>query len=61
MQIEPVSPALLEAGWDLCRKWLDKGWGLTDCTSFTLMERLGLREAATTDHHFEQAGFTVLL
>lgn len=39
----------------------DKSWSLTDCLSFVLMEKLGLREAFTEDHHFEQAGFIALL
>jgi predicted nucleic acid-binding protein len=32
-----------------------------DATSFIIMEQLGLQEALTTDHHFEQAGFIRLL
>ena len=39
----------------------DKGWGLTDCSSFVIMQRLGLVAALTADKHFEQAGFTRLL
>jgi hypothetical protein len=39
----------------------DKAWGLTDCSSFVIMQQRGLREALTTDTHFEQAGFTRLL
>lgn len=39
----------------------DKAWGLTDCASFVIMQRLGLREALTADLHFEQAGFKRLL
>ena len=39
----------------------DKAWSLTDCMSFIVMRDGGLTEALTADHHFEQAGFTVLL
>jgi predicted nucleic acid-binding protein len=39
----------------------DKQWSLTDCISFAVMEEYGLSEALTDDHHFEQAGFTVVL
>jgi predicted nucleic acid-binding protein len=40
---------------------LDKGWSLTDCISFTVMESQGIAEAFTCDRHFEQAGFRALL
>jgi uncharacterized protein len=36
-------------------------WSLTDCISFAVMSQQGLAEALTADHHFEQAGFVVLL
>jgi len=39
----------------------DKAWSLTDCASFLIMRELGLSEALTYDHHFEQAGFKALL
>jgi predicted nucleic acid-binding protein len=39
----------------------DKNWSLCDAVSFILMEEHNLREALTTDHHFEQAGFVRLL
>lgn len=39
----------------------DKAWGLTDCSSFVIMQQRGLQEALTADTHFEQAGFKRLL
>ncbi len=39
----------------------DKEWGLTDCISFIVMQDHGLREAFTTDIHFQQVGFRALL
>jgi len=40
---------------------LDKDWGMIDCISFVIMQERNLTEALTSDHHFEQAGFKVLL
>lgn len=40
---------------------LDKEWGATDCASFLLMEEKAMSEALTVDHHFKQAGFTILM
>jgi predicted nucleic acid-binding protein len=40
---------------------LDKGWSLTDCSSFIIMGETGLQRALTSDRHFTQAGFEVLL
>jgi hypothetical protein len=34
---------------------------MTDCISFVVMNEAGLTEALTADHHFEQAGFTILM
>jgi predicted nucleic acid-binding protein len=39
----------------------DKFWSLKDCLSFVVMQDRELTEALTADHHFEQAGFAILL
>ncbi|MFQ6055261.1 MAG: type II toxin-antitoxin system VapC family toxin [Methanosarcinales archaeon] len=45
---------------ELFKKYKDKGFSFTDCTSFVLMERLGLINAFAFDKHFKQYGmFTV--
>jgi len=44
------------AAWELFKKHDDKKFSFTDCTSFAVMERLGLLYAFAFDRHFEQAG-----
>lgn len=58
--VAPTSQ-LFDAGCDLYSHRPDKGWSLTDCISFVVMEQHAVREALTGDRHFEQAGFEVLL
>lgn len=55
-----VAPEFQEAAWTRFRERTDKGYSLTDCTSFVIMERMGIDEVATLDHHFEQEGFRVV-
>lgn len=56
-----VDEALHDAGMRLLNQRPDKSWSLCDAVSFVLMDRLGLTDALTTDHHFDQSGFTRLL
>lgn len=60
-QVIPISDELLTGGIELYRARPDKDWSLTDCISFVVMTELGLTDALTGDHHFEQAGFRALL
>lgn len=39
----------------------DKRWGITDCTSFVLMQDRGITKALSCDQHFQQTGFEALL
>lgn len=58
-----VSPSaeIFEQGIDLYARRPDKSWSLTDCLSFVVMKQYELGDALTGDHHFEQAGFRILL
>lgn len=40
--------------WEIFVKHRDKGFSFTDCTSFAVMERLGIIEAFAFDEHFGQ-------
>ncbi len=61
VEIIPLSEQLYTRALQLYCERPDKEWGLTDCISFLIMQDLGLTEALTTDEHFQQAGFRVLL
>ncbi|MEH2212883.1 type II toxin-antitoxin system VapC family toxin [Nostoc sp.] len=56
-----IEPTIDSAAWELLKTREDKAWSLVDSTSFIVMQQLGIKEALTTDHHFEQAGFIRLL
>lgn len=60
-KLVPVDESLWLRGWQLFGQRTDKDWSLTDCISLVVMRELGLTQAFTSDHHFEQAGFTILL
>ncbi|MGE0084776.1 MAG: type II toxin-antitoxin system VapC family toxin [Desulfococcaceae bacterium] len=52
---------LMDEGFALYKKMKDKSWGMVDCVSIVTAEKFGCNEIFTTDHHFEQAGFRILL
>ena len=56
-----VDPDRFAAASSWFRRYADKDWSFTDCVSFVVMRELKMRDAFTTDHHFAQAGFAVLL
>ena len=49
-----------EKAWELFEQHAPSGASFTDCTSFALMERLGISEALAFDEDFERAGFKCL-
>lgn len=56
-----ASSELFDEGLALFADRPDKEWSLTDCISFRVMRARDITEALASDHHFEQAGFRVLL
>lgn len=60
-RIVAIDDDLIAKAYAFYRTRPDKEWGLTDCVSFALMEREGIKEALTADPHFRQAGFVPLL
>lgn len=61
IEIVRIDEALEREAWQLWESRPDKTWSFVDCSSFIVMQREGLTEAVTADHHFEQAGFVRLL
>lgn len=61
MRIEWMTSERFDEARAFCLRHPDKDWSFTDCASFVVMQSLGLREALTSDNHFKQAGFQVLL
>jgi uncharacterized protein len=43
------------------RKHSDHGYSFTDCASFVVMDEMEIRSVLTTDRHFKEAGFEILL
>jgi uncharacterized protein len=50
--IEPVSAADLEVAWQIGAVYRDQDFSIVDRTSFAVMRRLGIDEAASFDDHF---------
>lgn len=61
INVLPTDDRLFNAGLDFYEARPDKAWSLTDCISFVVMQEQGIRHALTADHHFEQAGYEILL
>ncbi|MCW3095162.1 MAG: putative nucleic acid-binding protein contains domain [Chthonomonadaceae bacterium] len=48
-------------GLDLYERRVDKGYSLTDCISMNACRQEAIAEILTSDHHFAQEGFVVLI
>lgn len=56
MEIHSISAELEEKAFRLLKRYNDKTFSFTDCTSFALMENLGMDAAFAFDDHFRQFG-----
>ena len=60
-EIVPAEHRQFESGCVLFDSRPDKEWSITDCISLVLLKEGGLTEVLTCDHHFEQAGYSILM
>ncbi|MHC4094311.1 MAG: type II toxin-antitoxin system VapC family toxin [Planctomycetota bacterium] len=51
-RIEPVVAADLEVAWSIADTFSDQDFSIGACTSFAIMQRLGLERVASFDHDF---------
>ena len=60
LRLEYITPETIEGAWRIFKTFFDHDFSFTDCTSFILMEHLGISTAFTFDTHFREYGqFTV--
>jgi predicted nucleic acid-binding protein len=53
-----VTEKITEEAWKIFEQFnKDKQWSFTDCTSYAVMQELGMTEVFAFDHHFEQMSF----
>jgi predicted nucleic acid-binding protein len=61
IKVVNVDTTLLMQAIALYQARADKSWGLTDCISFIVMRQQNLTDSVTSDRHFLQAGFRILM
>ncbi len=49
-----LTPGDVREAWQIFRKYSDKGWSFTDCTSHAVMKRLRISHIFSFDKHFSQ-------
>lgn len=56
LELIHVDETLFHDAWQYFQQHQDKRYSLTDCVSFVVMGRRGIKAAPTFDRHFTQAG-----
>ncbi len=59
IEVINISEKIEKNAWTIFVKYADKYFSYTDCTSFAIMEELGLTHAFAFDKHFAQYGLVV--
>lgn len=60
IHIVHVAVDIESQAWEIFKKYSDKSFSFTDCTSFIIMQQLEINQAFTFDSHFRQFGFQTL-
>jgi hypothetical protein len=60
-QIHYLTQDDIQATWEIFRKFSDKEWSFTDCSSKIIIEKFGIKEAFTFDEHFKQFGSVIVV
>lgn len=60
IQIYEIDSNQRKKAFDIFKKYDDKDFSFTDCTSFTFMQELNIKKAFSFDKHFSQMGFTLI-
>jgi predicted nucleic acid-binding protein len=61
VQIVKITDEIYNNAWTLYQQRMDKDWGITDCISFEVMQMFNIRKAFSSDKHFEQAGYSLMV
>jgi predicted nucleic acid-binding protein len=61
LNVMRITETLEDQAWEIFACYGDKDFSFTDCTSFAVMQQLGITTAFAFDEHFEQFGFTRVL
>ncbi|MCY3853324.1 MAG: PIN domain-containing protein [Gammaproteobacteria bacterium] len=61
IEVVPQSRDSFDQGLELYEDRADKDYSLTDCISMNTMKAHSIQKVLTSDHHFEQEEFTVLM
>jgi predicted nucleic acid-binding protein len=61
VELVRVSEPQEHAAWEIFERYGDQKFSYADCTSFAVMDDLGLSHAFTADRHFATCGYVLVL